>query len=103
IIFITHTILAFPLHDALPTLPLADEPESAGKSEQRQHADGEPERQPRTGSPQAGDVVEADLPFTVAPQHAEDTECSECGESVGRSEEHTSELQSRENLVFRLL
>src|SRR5690606_40592277 len=26
-----------------------------------------------------------------------------CGRAVGRSEEHTSELQSRENLVCRLL
>src|SRR5690606_41758439 len=29
--------------------------------------------------------------------------CSDCGSSPLRSEEHTSELQSRENLVCRLL
>src|SRR5690606_41119206 len=49
-----------------------------------------------------GDANQMQLPFEADPQKVQQQEV-EVKEKLSRSEEHTSELQSRENLVCRLL
>src|SRR3712207_9142360 len=80
----TTEIYTLSLHDALPICR-----EGAGAQERLAESRGAPD--PRQGVP------------SVAAQHA-DADERRAGEPVGvRSEEHTSELQSRQYLVCRLL
>src|SRR5690606_41574200 len=72
------------LHDALPIYPGA---QRRRPRVQPRHAGGAPRRQ--AGAAQS--------------HRAEDPAGADGGLAGGRSEEHTSELQSRENLVCRLL
>src|SRR5690606_40333262 len=64
---------------------------------------------PRVSTPIVTETLSG-VTFTVAVPDVETTEwtacpisCSQTSAPVSRSEEHTSELQSRENLVCRLL
>src|SRR5690606_10063569 len=59
------------------------------------------EREPEVVAEEPARVAEAETPDAPAPEPA--SEPSTDGDASGRSEEHTSELQSREKLVCRLL
>src|SRR5690606_41597252 len=86
----TPQIYTLSLHDALPIFPAAQQLAQhvvVHGGDQRREPDRVERRQPRQRGPQV--LVEEAL---VA-EHRHDL----------RSEEHTSELQSRENLVCRLL
>src|SRR5688500_19701741 len=74
------------LHDALPIFPRADAPAAAGDRARRRGADL---RRPVAAWPVADDGLDRGA---AGPHRAR-----------GRSEEHTSELQSPCNLVCRLL
>src|SRR3989442_8955605 len=52
---------------------------------------------------QVRDVVQAHVGLPVLAHHARAVETEDHGELLDRSEEHTSELQSRPHLVCRLL
>src|SRR3712207_7230308 len=81
----TTEIYTLSLHDALPISP----GERPGPRPARDVPAGQlPARRPAGRGVRARDVAEADRPCRLAP---------------GRSEEHTSELQSRQYLVCRLL
>src|SRR5690606_41674695 len=89
----TTEIYTLPLHDALPISPEYDCPQ-ATRSGRRSHARTRPSSRcwMARGSAAAGRCL-AHACQCFPPVHA----------VAPRSEEHTSELQSRENLVCRLL
>src|SRR5690606_39377971 len=92
-------LYTFSLHDALPICQAAAvlfQPESPvlqQRQRHREHAQQHRERE-QPGKDRKRVLAEAEV---VAAEE------SPCGGGPARSEEHTSELQSRENLVCRLL
>src|SRR5690606_39790428 len=93
--FFTHTattaIYTLSLHDALPISPRAEGGDLAG------HA------LDLLGLPVNPALAVAPLDQVNDPPVVDDHASGECHQKSSRSEEHTSELQSRENLVCRLL
>src|SRR5690606_41648205 len=90
----TSQMYSLSLHDALPICDAAERPLASRGRTQRRERRG---RLGRSTAPGSG---------ARAQQRAHDQDARDAhggGTSVHRSEEHTSELQSRENLVCRLL
>src|SRR5690606_42152996 len=95
----TTEISTLSLHDALPIYVVEVLQGGLEVGAALAHQGGELLRQPRGGAQQVADRLAAGdqrLEGHVAVAHERD-------DVVVRSEEHTSELQSRENLVCRLL
>src|SRR3712207_9159483 len=87
----TTEIYTLSLHDALPIFAVL-----RGEEERQCRPRAQPERQ---AAEEAGDIgVRLVAPRRLFPQPSE-----VCDEFRARSEEHTSELQSRQYLVCRLL
>src|SRR5690606_41710467 len=91
------------LHDALPIFGCRWSPRSPPNERERfeHHGLNERRRMPRSeGEPRAVAATRADLPACRSFLRSFATRSVQWSD---RSEEHTSELQSRENLVCRLL
>src|SRR5690606_41898516 len=85
-----------------PTLFRSDDPE-------RRECEGDPHREPhagrRAGEPHAvsRSAPRVEVGFVITVELVREVGCQDGLAHSPRSEEHTSELQSRENLVCRLL
>src|SRR5690606_41796619 len=93
----TTDLCTLSLHDALPISQASVQDSAEIADRNRAGGGGDQRADPRGGQP-ASHGGEADDDHECDTQRQADA----CG-GAGRSEEHTSELQSRENLVCRLL
>src|SRR5690606_41356499 len=95
----THVPHPTPLHAALPIYGVSERPKCPDVRAVHLH---HPRQPPRRGHCRALPFGAATIPMGTSPHHA-GRPCSTVTSTRRRSEEHTSELQSRENIVCRLL